>query len=224
MATELDRRRQSSLAVWPLSARPTATEVTEPSSGQLSGVPKGRRLDHFVLKALTLIVANALRRMIYNGVSPNKFTFPFVLKACSGLSALEDGRKIHDDAVRAGLECDLFVATALIDMYSKCGCLNSAYQVFEKMWQRDVVAWNSMVAGCALHGLYDDVICLVLEMQQAGLKPNSSTLVSVLLVFGEASALRHGKSIHSYCVTRCFHLADVLVNLKMRFRSDSGIT
>ncbi|XP_031475022.1 pentatricopeptide repeat-containing protein At3g16610-like [Nymphaea colorata] len=152
------------------------------------------------------------RRMIYNGVSPNKFTFPFVLKACSGLSALEDGRKIHDDAVRAGLESDVFVATALIDMYSKCGCLDSAYQVFEKMSQRDVVAWNSMAAGCALHGLYDDVVCLVLEMQQAGLKPNSSTLVSVLPVFGEASALRQGKSIHSYCVRRCFHLADVLVN------------
>ncbi|KAF3780467.1 hypothetical protein EJ110_NYTH39189 [Nymphaea thermarum] len=141
--------------------------------GVAGAVPKGRRLDHFVLTALAVIVANALRayanvmstmkyvplyawsgpfdqalvlyrRMIYNGVSPNKFTFPFVLKACSGLSALEDGRKIHDDAVRAGLESDVFVATALIDMYSKCGCLDSAYQVFEKMWQRDVLAWSSM--------------------------------------------------------------------------------
>ncbi|KAF3780410.1 Zinc finger BED domain-containing protein RICESLEEPER 2 [Nymphaea thermarum] len=45
------------------------------------------------------------------------------------------------------------------------------------MPQRDVIAWNSMAAGSALHGLYDDVICLVLEMQQAGLKPNSSTLI-----------------------------------------------
>ncbi|KAF3780470.1 Pentatricopeptide repeat-containing protein [Nymphaea thermarum] len=214
--------------------------------GVAGAVPKGRRLDHFVLKALALIVANPLRayanvmstmkyvplyawsgpfdqalvlyrKMIYNGVSPNKFTFPFVLKACSGLSAVEDGRRIHDDAVRAGLESDVFVATALIDMYSKCGCLDSAYQVFEKMSQRDVVVWNSMAAGCALHGLYDDVICLVLEMQQAGLKPNSSTLVSVLPVFGEASALRQGKSIHSYCVRRCFHLADVLVNAALPF-------
>ncbi|CAN6462884.1 unnamed protein product [Victoria cruziana] len=152
------------------------------------------------------------KRMTGSGVSPNKFTFPFVLKACSGLSALEDGRKIHDDAERAGLGFDVFVATALIDMYCKCGCLGSAFKVFEDMSQRDVVAWNSMVAGCALHGLYEDVVCLVMEMQQAGLEPNSSTLVSVLPVFGEASALRQGKSIHSYCIRRCFHLADVLVN------------
>ncbi|RWW01180.1 hypothetical protein BHE74_00017560 [Ensete ventricosum] len=151
-------------------------------------------------------------RMMDSGVEPNKFTFPFVLKACSGLEALEDGIKIHDEVKRAGLESDLYISTALIDMYMKCGCLEVADEVFCRMPNRDVVAWNAMVAGCTLHGMYEETVRFVLEMQRMRTRPNTSTLVALLPVVGQAKALGQGKSIHAFRTRRYFDEGDVLVN------------
>ena len=149
--------------------------------------------------------------MIQSGTAPNKFTFPFVLKACSGLLALEEGMEIHDYAKRVGLDSDLFVATALIDMYMKCGVLDESRDAFDKMQKRDVVAWNAMIAGFSLHGLYGDTIDFLLEMQRTGISPNPSTVVGLLPVIGQAKALKQGKSIHGFCLRRGFEREDVLV-------------
>ncbi|KAJ8625615.1 hypothetical protein MRB53_034145 [Persea americana] len=149
-------------------------------------------------------------QMLDSGLKPNKFTFPFVLKACSTLMALEDGKEIHEDAKRVGLESDVFISTALVDFYAKCGCLRGAYQVFEKMPERDIVAWNAMIAGLALHGLFEDAMGLVSDMQKGGKSPNSSTAVAVLPVLGQAKALHHGKGLHGYCIRRFFY-NDLLV-------------
>ncbi|XP_042441701.1 pentatricopeptide repeat-containing protein At3g16610-like [Zingiber officinale] len=94
------------------------------------------------------------QRMLDTGIEPNKFTFPFVLKACLALEALADGILIHEHAKKAGLELDVFVSTALLDMYLKCGCLEDAHEVFCRMPQKDVVAWNALVSGYALNGRY----------------------------------------------------------------------
>ncbi|XP_062160599.1 pentatricopeptide repeat-containing protein At3g16610 isoform X2 [Alnus glutinosa] len=143
-------------------------------------------------------------RMLEVGVRPTKFTFPFVLKACSGLQAIEVGREVHDLAKGLGLDSDVFVCTALIDVYAKSGDLGEAQKVFYSMPHRDVVAWNAMIAGFSLHGLYDDTIRLVVEMQKAGTTPNSSTIVAVLPTVGQANALSQGKAMHAYSVRRSF--------------------
>ncbi|KAL6977347.1 hypothetical protein U1Q18_026148 [Sarracenia purpurea var. burkii] len=148
--------------------------------------------------------------MIESGVTPTKFTYPFVLKACSGLQAVEDGRKIHDHARGLGLESDVYISTALVDFYTKCECLIEAREVFDNMSERDVVTWNAMIAGSSLHGLYGDIIRLVVQMQEAGLSPNSSTVVAVLPAIGEANGLSQGKTVHGYCVRRGIH-SDVIV-------------
>ncbi|KAK9278013.1 hypothetical protein L1049_027570 [Liquidambar formosana] len=150
-------------------------------------------------------------QMLDSGVRPTKFTFPFVLKACSGLQAIQDGIEIHDQAKRHGLDSDVFVCTALIDLYAKCGCLDEAQRVFDSMFHKDVVAWNAMIAGYSLHGLYDDTIQLLIRMQEAGMSPNSSTMVAILPTVAQASALSQGKAIHGYCVRRTF-VNDVVVS------------
>ncbi|KAI4967672.1 hypothetical protein ZWY2020_019743 [Hordeum vulgare] len=92
--------------------------------------------------------------MLRDGRSPrNKYTFPFVLKACSALLDLRVGRAIHRHAARAGLHADLFVSTAFIDLYMKCARFRPANAVFHAMPARDAVAWNVMVADYALHGI-----------------------------------------------------------------------
>lgn len=91
-------------------------------------------------------------RMQQAGVQPDNFTFPFLLKACASLSALQEGKKIHEDIIRGGFESDVFVGSALIHMYTKCRSINIARKVFDKMCIRDVVSWNAMVAGYSQNG------------------------------------------------------------------------
>lgn len=148
--------------------------------------------------------------MVESGVNPNKYTFPFVLKACSRLQAVEDGRRIHGEARSYGLENDVYVCTALVDFYAKCGCLDEARDVFDGMPSKDAVAWNAMIACFSLHGLSSEAIKLFIQMQDSGLSPNPSTIVGVLPAVGGAKELCHGKTLHSYSLRRGF-LGDVVV-------------
>ncbi|KAJ6416237.1 hypothetical protein OIU84_004942 [Salix udensis] len=149
-------------------------------------------------------------KMLGYGITPNRFTFPFVLKACSALKEVDGGREIHFDIKRLRLESNVYVSTALVDFYAKCGCLDDAKEVFDKMPRRDVVAWNSMISGFSLHeGSYDEVVRLLVEMQN-DTSPNSSTIVGVLPAVAQVNSLRHGKEIHGFCVRMGF-VGDVVV-------------
>lgn len=113
------------------------------------------------------------------GIESDRFTFPFILKACVGMLVTEQGRRVHDDILKCGLESDAFVGSALTDMYAKCGEVELARQVFDRMSQRDVVSWTSMIAGYAQKGYADEALELFQQMQQTGMKPNLVTIVTV---------------------------------------------
>ncbi|KAA8536539.1 hypothetical protein F0562_029017 [Nyssa sinensis] len=87
------------------------------------------------------------------GLRADNFTFPFALKSCADLSHLALGRCIHGQSLRIGLEFDLYVGTSLIDMYVKCGELNDAHKLFDKMPVRDVSSWNALIAGYMKDGM-----------------------------------------------------------------------
>lgn len=144
--------------------------------------------------------------MLQLGVTPTNFTFPFVLKACSALQALELGRLIHNHAYILGLSMDLYVSTALLDMYAKCGNLFEAQTLFNNMSlrDRDIVAWNAMIAAFSFHALHTETMHLLAQMQQTGITPNTSTLVSILPTIGQSNALRHGKAIHAHSLRKFF--------------------
>lgn len=148
--------------------------------------------------------------LVDSGIKPTKYTYPFVLKACSALQDIETGLVIHGHVKGLNLDNDVYVCTALVDFYVKCGCLLEAREVFDGMLERDVVAWNAMVSGFSSHGMYWDAIGLVLEMQRWGVEPNSSTVVSILPIIGEASRLNEGKTFHGFCLRRGLDL-DVVV-------------
>nr|XP_043613696.1 pentatricopeptide repeat-containing protein At3g16610 [Erigeron canadensis] len=143
------------------------------------------------------------------GVKPNKYTYPFALKACSATRDVEIGKTIHDRVKSECLDEDVYVCTALVDFYTKCGLLDEARMVFDKMPFKDVVAWNAMIAGSCLHGMYPESLGLVKEMQEVGLRPNSSTIVGILPAIGEASDLIQGKAVHGFCLRRRYD--DVVV-------------
>jgi pentatricopeptide repeat protein len=135
-----------------------------------------------------------------SGAQPDKFTFPRVLKACANLEALHQGREIHGDIVRRGLESDVFIGNALIDMYAKCGVLKTARDLFDKMPQRDIVSWNSVIAGYGQSGYCDEALNLFREMVLAGMKLDAVSIACGLPACASLGALRQGKEIHRYII------------------------
>ncbi|KAF3777362.1 Pentatricopeptide repeat-containing protein [Nymphaea thermarum] len=92
------------------------------------------------------------RSMVGVGTAPLSFTVSSVLKAALGLSQVQYGESIHGQALKFGLESDLVSANTILDFYSKSGCFDSAYRLFDLMVHRDVVSWNVMMACCWRNG------------------------------------------------------------------------
>eukprot|EP01018_Ginkgo_biloba_P019248 Gb_37820 [translate_table: standard] len=138
------------------------------------------------------------------GTQPDKFTFPFVLKACASLSALQEGMEIHANIFRKGFEMDTFVGNSLIAMYAKCGSIETARRLFDKMSKSDVVSWNTMISAYAQNGNADEALRLFNEMKIEDIKPNSITIISLLPAWDHLSALQQGKLIHGYIIKNGF--------------------
>ncbi|XP_058097843.1 pentatricopeptide repeat-containing protein At2g01510, mitochondrial-like [Magnolia sinica] len=149
--------------------------------------------------------------MMDRGLRPDKFAFPFALKSCAGLSDLQMGKKIHQHLICCGCSNDRFVDAALVDMYAKCGCVDSARIVFDRMSVRDLVSWTAMVSGYVHNGCDGETLEFFELMRWSNVKPNRVGLLSVLLACGHLGALRKGEGFHSYAIRTGFE-SDVLVS------------
>ncbi len=89
--------------------------------------------------------------MQQEGMQANSVTFVGALNAYASVLALEEGRCVHQEVIQSGLELDVFVRSSLVDVYAKCG-MDDAWRVFNKMPFRNVVTWNTILGGCAMHG------------------------------------------------------------------------
>eukprot|EP01018_Ginkgo_biloba_P034140 Gb_28037 [translate_table: standard] len=148
--------------------------------------------------------------MCQTAVSPDKFTFPFLLKACAGVSALQHGRAIHAHVLKAGFQSDPFVENSLLTMYAKCWSVKVARQLFDKMSERDVVSWNAMIAGYARNGHANEAVTLFNQMLLEDMKPNLVTVKSVLPACANIADLQQGMWIHDYIIRGGFE-SDVVV-------------
>ena len=98
---------------------------------------------------------------VENGISPNSTTFVSALKACADSRSLEIGQKIHFQVCENGLDLELLVGSAIVDMYSKCGNVKDGRYVFNTMPKRNIVSWSSLIAGYVEHGAPDEAIQLL---------------------------------------------------------------
>ncbi len=71
---------------------------------------------------------------------------------CARVLALEEGRCAHDQIIEGGRESDIFVRSNLVEMYAKCGSMEDACRVFNKMLSWIVFTWNAILTGCTMHG------------------------------------------------------------------------
>jgi len=129
---------------------------------------------------------NLLREMQVEGVRPDNYVLPSALKACGHLSEWRRGKEIHVLILRCSFEYDVFVSSALIDMYSKCGFVGKARNVFDGMIEKDLIALNATVAGYVQAGLVKDALGLVDNVQLMGLRPNLVTWNTLIAGFSRA--------------------------------------
>lgn len=126
-------------------------------------------------------------------IRPDKITIASVLSACAYLGAIDHGKWVHGYLRRSGLECDVVIGTALVDMYGKCGCVEKAYEVFKDMPKRDTLAWTAMISVFALHGFCKEAFDLFEEMETLGVKPNHVTFVGLLSACAHSGLVEKGR-------------------------------
>ncbi|XP_024530845.1 pentatricopeptide repeat-containing protein At3g46790, chloroplastic-like [Selaginella moellendorffii] len=126
-------------------------------------------------------------------VRPNDATFVSVVDACSNLLDLPRGKSTHERIIRTGFDSYLFVGNSLVNMYGKCGSVDHARLVFEKMRLRDVLSWTSLIAAYALNGHRSAALEWNQKMDLEGIPPNDITFVSILFACGHSGLVYQGR-------------------------------
>ncbi|GJN19063.1 hypothetical protein PR202_gb06298 [Eleusine coracana subsp. coracana] len=125
-------------------------------------------------------------------VRPNMATVVSVASACAGLGSLECAKGLHAYVEKVGLESELIVNNALIDMYNKCGSIESARGLFGLMREKDLHSWTAMISGLASHGHGEEAVALFFSMQEEGVVLDSTTFIVVLSACSHAGLVDEG--------------------------------
>ncbi|XP_010529188.1 PREDICTED: pentatricopeptide repeat-containing protein At4g18520 [Tarenaya hassleriana] len=126
-----------------------------------------------------------LKEMIQEGVEPNPFTYSSALKACANSEALRLGKSIHSIAKKNPALSNVFVGSALIHMYAKCGFVTEAFRVFDSMPEKNLVSWKAMVMGYARNGFCQEALKLMYRMQAEGFKVDDYIFTTIISTCGD---------------------------------------
>ncbi|CAM6066490.1 unnamed protein product [Sphagnum tenellum] len=142
-------------------------------------------------------------QMQYEGVHPISVTFVGMLNACANVAALEEGRHIHGAIIESGYESDVFVGSGLIDMYAKCGSVEDAWRVFNRMPRCNMVAWTAMLGAYALHGHANEALAHFKRMCEQGVEIDHITFLSLLSACWHAGLVDEGLCYFQFMNSLC---------------------
>ncbi|CAL5323824.1 unnamed protein product [Camellia sinensis] len=134
-------------------------------------------------------------KMVSEGFKPNVATLVTVLSACSHIASLEKGERIHNYIMEGGFEFNISLATALVDMYAKCGKLKKSREIFDAIKEKDVISWNVMISGYGTHGDAGSALEVFQQMEQSNAIPNELTFLAVLSACTHAGLVEEGKCL-----------------------------
>ena len=126
---------------------------------------------------------------------PNPVTALIMVSACSYLGSMHLGRKLHNYVISSKMEMDNNLRNAIMDMYVKCGDLDTAVEMFNNFdpGKRDVSSWNVLISGYGVHGRAKEALELFSRMQMEGVEPNDITFTSVLSACTHAGLIDEGR-------------------------------
>ncbi|XP_052198560.1 pentatricopeptide repeat-containing protein At1g08070, chloroplastic [Diospyros lotus] len=154
-------------------------------------------------------------------VSPNDATLVTVLSACARLGALDLGKWVHVYAENNGYKDNIFVRNVLIDMYAKCGSIDIAINMFKNMVAKDLISWNTIINGLAMHGHGADALSLFSQMKNTAEKPDAVTFLGILCACSHMRLVEDGFSyfnsmINEYSITPQIEHYGCMVDLLAR--------
>ncbi|XP_021760955.1 pentatricopeptide repeat-containing protein At3g09040, mitochondrial-like [Chenopodium quinoa] len=156
------------------------------------------------------------------GVPSSRSTLGSVLSAIASLKCLNVGLPVHGQAIKQGLDHNVFVGSSLLNMYAKCHKPESARQVFDYLDQRNIVLWNAMLGGYVQNGFADEVVELFLDMKDGGLQADAFTYTSILSACGYLKWLDFGSQLHAVIIKTNFESNLFVSNALVDMYAKSG--
>ncbi|KAH7331913.1 hypothetical protein KP509_20G057100 [Ceratopteris richardii] len=149
-------------------------------------------------------------QMLYEGMAPDDVTLATILTLCGSHGALSQGLKLHTCSIYMDNLDGFVIETALLSMYSCCGCLRKAWKIFETSGPKDDSIWTSMIEACAFHGEGEACVSLFGYMQQEKSIPDKSTLIKLLLACSHAGLI--DEAVHAFCNFSSYHSCEMIVD------------
>ncbi|VFQ62864.1 unnamed protein product [Cuscuta campestris] len=131
------------------------------------------------------------------GIQFSEFTVSGVLCACAAKFAVFECKQLHAFVVKVSMELNVYVGTALIDVYAKSGMTEDASRIFNSMTERNEVTWTTMMTGYVQNALYEEALLLFHRAQQSGLEHDKFIVSSVLSACSTLSAFIEGTQVHA---------------------------
>ncbi|KAF7123523.1 hypothetical protein RHSIM_Rhsim12G0156900 [Rhododendron simsii] len=131
-------------------------------------------------------------------LTPNSYTLSSVLTACAALEELDLGKGVHGWVIKRGAGEDVFVATAIVSLYAKCGFMDEAMKEFSRMPVRNVVSWTGMISGFVQQGDSISALQFFREMRKMREEINNYTVTSVLTACAGPAMVKEAIQIHCW--------------------------
>ncbi|KAJ8426486.1 hypothetical protein Cgig2_014284 [Carnegiea gigantea] len=133
--------------------------------------------------------------MMKNGIWPDEITLATIISCCAHLGALNVGKGIHCYIFQERLSLDVYIGSALVDMYAKCGQLDRSLIVFLNLEEKNVYSWNTIIEGLGAHGHGKSALAMFRNMLKGNIKPNGVTFISILSACSHAGLVAEGREV-----------------------------
>ncbi|WCJ41590.1 Pentatricopeptide repeat-containing protein At4g39530 [Euphorbia peplus] len=154
----------------------------------------------YVKSGQSVVSLQMFSEMRETNVVRDIYVLSIVLSACLTLQFVEGGKAIHGHVMRRGVEMDASFVNALIDFYVKCGKVETARKVFDRMVDRNLISWTAMIAGYMQNSFHNEAVKLFIEMTRLGWHPDDFACTSILTSCSSLEALELGRQVHAYSV------------------------
>lgn len=181
-------------------ARKVWVFLKQPKFSSLLDAPlAGQLLKLFVARGELSTAFSILRLAMHRGVA-DAGLFASLLSACAQSAHLSEGQRVHDLYLQSGLR-DIMVETALVDMYARCGYLDTAMQIFNSVRSSgqplNAIFWTVGIGALGVHGKGMEALKLYEQMMHSGIPLDAQAITAVLQACAHAGLVQEALDIYS---------------------------
>ncbi|KAE8696669.1 putative Tetratricopeptide repeat (TPR)-like superfamily protein [Hibiscus syriacus] len=158
------------------------------------------------------------------GIKPNSYTYSTMLAICRILSALEEGKQLHAQVLKMQCLSETAVSNALLAMYCKCEAMADAESVFERIPQRNIISWTTIINGLYQHEVFEKAMRQFYLMRESGIEPNEYTFTIALASCGSMKNVDNGRLLHALVIRKGMALGEFVGTAIVDMYSELGLT